>query len=424
MRPSLSDLNLKGLSEMKRRFLLLVAVAAFPAFNISCGNPYSPTIEYVTEHDTIVVRDTVRVRDTVQIRDVIEIRDTIRDTIVIRENVEKCDIVNEGARKFLEEVDYSADTAYTVSFVNEYYKNQGATDKPLPVTIAWPEGTASKVVMSTDPDFYRTIEVEGSESPVKVYNLIPGVDYFYKVVDSNGKVLKSGCVQPVGPLRMINGVADNVRDLGGWEVPGGHVAYGKIYRGAKLSSRMSSSAKDIFLNQLGIKLDLDLRGIKDSEATVGPVVEGADYIKFPVEKNLGRGTGNTQELYQQAIRTVIAYLSEGKPVYFHCAGGADRTGSLAFLIEALVGVSESDMSKDYEMTTFARSNKRWRNFRATEDETHILYELITHIRKFGNPKTDSVNQLVENWATTRHSPDVDPLTKEEIALLRKYLIVK
>ena len=338
--------------------------------------------------------------------------------------VEECDIENEGTRKFLEEVDYTPDTAYTESYARKYMDEYGANDRPLPVTIAWEGASASKILVSEQPDFKESFEVEGSESPSSIYNLIPGVNYYYKVLDTNGEVLKQGCVKPVGPLRMINGVAENVRDLGGWKVKGGHIAYGKLYRGAKLSSRMSDKSKDIFLNQLGVSVDMDLRGIKDSEAKVGPVIEGADYIKFPVEKNIGRGTGNTQELYQQAIRSIINYLGEGKVVYFHCAGGADRTGSLAFLIEALLGMSESDMSKDYELTTFARTNKRLRNYRATEDETHILYELITHIRKFGDPKTESINQLVENWATTRHSADVDPLTREEIELLRKYLIVK
>ena len=228
----------------------------------------------------------------------------------------------------------------------------------------------------------------------------------------------------MGPLRWINGIAENVRDLGGWQADGGHIAYGKVYRGARLSSRMPQSGRDVFLKDLGIDVDLDLRGIKESEARVGAVIEDADYRKFPVEKNLGRGTGNTQELYQEAIRTIIHYLGEGKTVYFHCAGGADRTGSLAFLIEALLGVSESDLSKDYELTTFAKTNKRLRNFRATEKETHILYELITHLRKFGDPETMSINELTYNWATTRHADNVDPLSPEEIELLRKYLIVK
>ena len=337
---------------------------------------------------------------------------------------DECDIENEGTRKFLEEVDYTSDTTYTVSLARDYMKEYGANDRPLPVTVSWEGGAASKIVMSKTSDFKESFEIQASESPAQVYNLIPGMDYYYKVMGSGDAVLKTGCVRPVGPMRMINGVAENVRDLGGWKADGGHIAYGKLYRGAKLSSRMSDSSKDIFLNQLGISVDLDLRGIKSSESKVGPVIDGADYIKFPVEKNMGRGTGNTQELYQQAIRAIVGYLGEGKAVYFHCAGGADRTGTLAFLIEALLGVSESDLSKDYELTTFAGTNKRLRNYRATEDETHILYELITYLRQFGYPEVSSINQLVLNWATTRHSDSVDPLTMDEISLLKKYLIEK
>ena len=65
------------------------------------------------------------------------------------------------------------------------------------------------------------------------------------------------------------------------------------------------------------------------------------------------GTGNTQELYQQAIRAIIGYLGEGRSVFFHCAGGADRTGTLAVLLLGTLGVSESDMAKDYELTYFS-----------------------------------------------------------------------
>ena len=336
----------------------------------------------------------------------------------------QCDIVNPGTRKFLEEVDYSADPAYTVSYAREYRKEFGASDRPLPVTVTWPEGKGAQVWVSTSPFLDDAFAVPADSASAQIYNLIPGVTYYYRVVDAGGAALKSACVTPVGPMRMIFGVSSNVRDLGGWKADGGHIAYGKLYRGAALSSRrMTDRAKEIFCKDLGIGLDLDLRGIKESEANVGPVVEGADYIKFPVEKNLGRGTGNTQELYQEAIRTIINRLGAGQAVYFHCAGGADRTGTLAFLIEALLGMSESDLSKDYEITTFAGPNTRLRNFRDDGKETHILYEAVTHLRKFGWPEEKSINQLVYNWATTRHSASVDPLTKEEIARLRAYLIV-
>lgn len=334
---------------------------------------------------------------------------------------ETCDIENEGTRKFLEEVDYSADPDYVLSFARDYKSKYGANGKPLPVKISWPGGTADKVVISQSTDFGDAIEIKVDTPPAEVFNLIPGVSYYYKVLAGDGKVLKTACVTPVGPLRWINGVASNVRDLGGWKADGGHIAYGKLYRGAALE-RISSSGKDIFLNDLGISVDLDLRGYKESEYHVGAVIEGIDYLKLPLEKNLGRGTGRTNELFQQAIRSIIGWLGEGRTVYFHCAGGADRTGSLAFLIEALLGVSESDLSKDYELTTFGGIT-RPRNVRASEDETHVLYELITYLRTFGAPGT-SINDLVLKWATTRYTDTVDPLTMDEIDLLRKYLIVK
>ena len=337
----------------------------------------------------------------------------------------KIGMVNDGTRRFLEEVDYSADTAYVVSYARDYRKNLGASDRPKPVTVTWTEGNAAKVLVSRSPLFEGATEVPFEAAEAKIYNLVPGVKYFYKVLDGDGKVLASAGFTPVGPLRMIAGVASNMRDLGGWKADGGHIAYGKLFRGAALSSRRTTErAKEIFKDDLGISVDLDLRGIKESEANVGPVVEGVEYIKFPVEKNLGRGTGNTQELYQQAIRAIIGYLGEGRAVYFHCAGGADRTGTLGFLIEALLGVSESDMSKDYEITTFAGPNTRLRNFRDDGKETHILYEAVQHLRKFGWPEVTDIHQLVYNWATTRHSASVDPLTPAEIALLRSYLIEK
>lgn len=347
------------------------------------------------------------------------------------QEIEEFDIENAKAREFLDNTDYSADTAYVESNVLNYWKTSKG-DRPAPVKISW-EGTASRIVMSTSVDFAEQTdaqrmaapaEIAVSSSPQEIYNLVPGVKYYYKVLDANSDVIKSGCIRPIGPLRMIKGVASNVRDMGGWKVQGGgRIAYGRLYRGAKLKS-ISSNGKNIFLHDLNISLDMDLRGIKDSEVQEERVINGADYIRYPVEKNLGRGTGNTQELYQQAIRTVIQYLGQGKNVYFHCAGGADRTGTLAFLIEALVGVSESDMSKDYELTTFDSSNKRARNFRATEDETHILYETVAYLRQFGDPKKESIQELAVKWATTRHSDTVDPLTMDEINQLREYLIEK
>ena len=40
------------------------------------------------------------------------------------------------------------------------------------------------------------------------------------------------------------------------------------------------------------------------------------------------------------------------PIVFHCIGGADRTGTVAMLLEALLGVSEEEIWRDYLTTGF------------------------------------------------------------------------
>ena len=46
------------------------------------------------------------------------------------------------------------------------------------------------------------------------------------------------------------------------------------------------------------------------------------------------------------------YVIANKPTYFHCSAGADRTGVVALLCEAILGVSQSDCDKDYELSSF------------------------------------------------------------------------
>ena len=40
------------------------------------------------------------------------------------------------------------------------------------------------------------------------------------------------------------------------------------------------------------------------------------------------------------------------PIYFHCIAGADRTGSLAVVLEAVLGVPEKEIEMDYERTFY------------------------------------------------------------------------
>ena len=281
------------------------------------------------------------------------------------------DIENAGVRAFLEQVDYSNDPDYTRSDVSKY----SGSDKPNPVTLSW-EGKAAAVRISTAPDLSGYKEIKVDASPASVYNLIPGVRYFYSVVAADASVLKESCVIPKGPMRMINGVAKNMRDLGGWKAADGRtIRYGKVYRGARVDDIQSNpTAKEIFLNDLGVDIDLDLRGLppgtqggsgeKNPWTSNDPIqyvnIQLWHYfhlqaVQYPVPEI---SEGESSDIYQSTIRTIIGWLKDGKVVYFHCHGGSDRTGTLAFLIEGLLGVSEEDLSKDYEVTYYSGSNRK------------------------------------------------------------------
>ena len=46
------------------------------------------------------------------------------------------------------------------------------------------------------------------------------------------------------------------------------------------------------------------------------------------------------------------------PVYFHCSQGKDRTGCLAYLVEALMGTSDTYMMTDYLLSSLALYNAK------------------------------------------------------------------
>lgn len=318
--------------------------------------------------------------------------------------------------------DFTGNNAYSVTYVPSGYLN--GYDKPLPFTLS--VTGAKEVRMKSLSARYPREWTASVSNSIQIYNLIPDVVYHYDVCNAAGTSLKSGFVRPEGQVRMINGFSYNVRDMGGWQATGGTIAYGKLYRGAELDRRIDEAGKKIFFNDLGISIDLDLRRDKDdnSERHTDYLNLGTNgYKNIQVLKFFDNGSGRTCELYQQAIREIIGWLSDRKAVYLHCVGGADRTGTLAFLIEALVGVSESDLSKDYELTNFDGSHDRKRN--ATSG-SYIFTYLINYLRsgRFGDSSC-SMNQLVENWAKTQFSndPNLAPLTDEEIATLRRLLVV-
>lgn len=166
---------------------------------------------------------------------------------------------------------------------------------------------------------------------------------------------KAGTLKPLDALRWIRtsagATAWNVRDLGGWACDGGTVRYGLLFRGGKLAA----GDRAVLVGELGIQHDLDLRGREgggsedEPDMTESPLGSDVWYTRTQQYAWYALTPVATWQVY---LRCVIDAVTHREPVYFHCTAGADRTGTLACVLEGLLGMSQSDIDKDYELTTF------------------------------------------------------------------------
>ena len=281
---------------------------------------------------------------------------------------------NGRVQGFVHDFEYTQSDASKISTYNQSPPER--RDWPLPVQVFWTRDTSAEaqyITWSESPDFAEaeTHEVPSDAASYEIYNLIPERRYYCKVTASGLETEGEGQEQEVlanftfntaGQMRhlKVEGTA-NVRDLGGWPTASGlRVKYGKIFRGAEWNGGHNLEPQGIQeLRQAGIKAELDLRS--DSEAkSITRSVLGTDitYKRTPLGQTQSHmeGLTNSKDTYKAALQFVFTQVRTGKPVYFHCAIGRDRTGTLAFLLEGLLGMSKSDIYKDYELTNFSYFN--------------------------------------------------------------------
>ena len=82
---------------------------------------------------------------------------------------------------------------------------------------------------------------------------------------------------------------------------------------------------------------------------LGPEVK---WIKVSSSAYSGMAKDSSKEAFAKAFRV---FLDETNyPIDFHCIAGADRTGSLAFILNGLLGVDEEELWRDWEVTAFQK----------------------------------------------------------------------
>jgi protein-tyrosine phosphatase len=268
--------------------------------------------------------------------------------------------------------------------------------------------------LSQDPDFRNAFVVRDlCAARAEVVHLHIATRYYWRVVGKeDGREVRrspawSFTTHHATPRWIAVPGITNVRDLGGWPVPGGRrVRQGRVYRSSEMNSHVeiAPEGKRVLIEDLRIRTDLDLRG---STEAAQPVLDPArvEWINIPVEPYEAIGDPPCQDGY----RRVFAVFADASkyPILFHCWGGADRAGTVAFLLSALLGKSREDLFRDYELTSLSIWGLRSRRLPEFQGMLRALEPYAA---------ADGINRQVENYLLAIG------VTPDEIGRIRGQLI--
>ena len=267
-------------------------------------------------------------------------------------------VTNEYVQKYLEEVTYKGIDGETTKIIGYPGGGPGEADIPPTHTVTWTaDASAGSLKLHVwEGNWSRDYSLSAGTASQGMTNLVPGREYKWVVTSTAaGKVIAEGSFKTKGLLHQVyfEPRGRNARDLGGWKGLGGKtLAFRKLFRGGAIhGSRVNSAGKAEFRAQ-GIRAEVDLREASDVPSK-SPMGDDIAFFAPGFDSGYNTMIRDNKPKVKETFCFVVQCLRENKPVYFHCAAGRDRTGTLAVLLEGALGVSESDMAKDYELTYFS-----------------------------------------------------------------------
>jgi hypothetical protein len=272
---------------------------------------------------------------------------------------------------------------------------------PNPFVFLWEGGSEDDEFVLSEADSGKVIFRQHGGSTGEVYNLLLNTAYRWQVGDSECRTFTTDDHPP--RWIFLDGTF-NVRDIGGWKTTDGRtIKQGLFYRGCEMDRALFITDKGIRTarEDLGIRTDLDLRGEMIGVTTQSPL--GPD-VRYEVFCALAYGECIDLPNGIAAAGQVFRVLADpdAYPVFLHCMAGADRTGTFAYLLLTLLGVSQDDVATDYEQTTLSNHESRSRH-------TPFYRSTILDLDKHGSNPVERV----ENYLTKCCG-----ITEEEIARIR------
>ena len=285
--------------------------------------------------------------------------------------------------------------------------------KNYPIKLTWDddgsdyeEGAVVKFWSTEDASDVREAPIKAG-SDDKLYaelpNLFRATKYRAQVFTADEEV-SQGFEFVTGdyPRTISFGGIKNVRDIGGFMTSYGvRTNQGLMYRGYYIDDGNPSSHGKNYNEEtqrvqeevLKVSVELDLQKASETGNRTKSAIDSED---IPVEYKCLTLVSYENFLKQDSYKNlpeVMHYLANAdeRHVYFHCWGGADRTGMLDFFVNAILGVSYTDLIEEFELTT-QTNNKR----------CHMHNSSSAHYPKFMNA---FLNGYTEGNVTWKADPD-------------------
>ena len=279
----------------------------------------------------------------------------------------------------------------------------------------------------SDKSDIRSVSLEEGGKSAKLPNLKRNTKYYYQLVDgddaSQMKNFVSGDYTRMISLGSLGNGVSNIRDMGGYQSSYGcMIRQGLIFRGGEVNQEPLTAdgqtrganydqAEDSVDQKnekeiMNIGLELDLRtksgcGTKTESAFAYDgnwVWENTYPNKDLNENSKGRAqyvrcainsydklltdpnrSSESDNADRNLVKEIFEYFAKAdeQHVYFHCWGGADRTGVTGFLLLGILGATYTDAIIDFELTTLT-NNKRCHMHNSTNaDFPKFLNKFVT-----------------------------------------------
>ena len=278
------------------------------------------------------------------------------------------------------------------------------------------------ITYSASEDFTNAKTITSNLTKVYLKNLLVNQKYYVKV-SADGKDSQTINFTTGDYPRWIDArPMFNVRDMGGYMTSSGQrIKQGLVYRGGEINKKTgwygtqrytddtgntqardghivseTDASKRAFREDMGMinGLEIDLRS--GSETNGYPSKSG--YCDFAENNDISykligissyaNGMKNNTSQIKQLFEAFAQ--ADQHPVYFHCYGGADRTGVVGFMLGALLGMSYTDLVIDFELTSYSSNPSR--NYRShlrngPWNEWPGMVDYLKNTLGWGTPKT-------------------------------------